>query len=1042
LKRILAILVLFLSFWQFSVFADPILNKLDEDSGLLLKLKTQSPIKKGSSLPELSELMSRKIKVGGEKTETLSNVIKMAFQRQDEFSLSVRNISLSSGILAQSPEILSEVYEFQDSYAIVKSTSIVVVKPSELKSIAPASRNFLGVIKSKSGVKVSALKPEELAWFRSFIKNEVPKLSSNDPLKIAAGQGEEALLQAVSEGKGRFTVVESLIVPKEPYPIIDGVVQLPFSDRYISSIFSSSLDTGLNERLSTRPDLNTTTQDVIVELPKITEKGEFRFHTKFMAGFSYGNEWVWDDSWSFAVGSISLSAGLRYGIACRVPIDVEGKVSPIDIFVEDTKDREREFKMNIKAVTKDGDINFYRDTGVPEDLLFGGNELYFGLEVGFGYRIRAFGENLVTPRRFRWHKIGETIKENFTPPLGDSRGGPTIGIPPHMTGTEFSVGVASASIQLGFKITGDGEIHLDYKPNFAGRNLKKETLVFNSSNYKEPPTTVMLSAMSGDNDRMEEGYGFVLDHPRYKIDLELIPALRIDAEVDYGIDTWDINTDWIYLNFLAIGLGRVTLDRHAGTRKELKYTEGKKKFRRISEFEGEIKDGDIISIQSEGANGNWVRSDIGLIECNLGAISREVHVREAFKYIDLGGGKFGLQCVKNGLYVTCRNNVPLAAVSQRLSEWETFKLTKVSDRVCAFQAVNNRKYVGIGNDANKLLMASASNISGKEKFKFYPVFPVDQVLRELPAEETNNFIGLKLIKTGKYVRAGLLDMCYLGASSSHFDIWEIFHMEKRGTIRTAGGRTYDKIVLRSAKNNKYVSAVAAYGSTYAKLLARNSQIKPECEFGLMRLRNDKVALWFEPLSANVVADRDGDCLLRATGRDWGADEWSQFKIVPLVQARTTSRSQWEGSRLKSAEQQTEQEEDTDTEVETEEGTTESQNEIPAQPQKEPKPHVKPVYTPVQTVMPIQAEKKPASQETTKPKPVYVPLQPITLVQPEKKPTSKQTTTKKPATSSANTNKATSTATTTAYGNTNWNLVGSSTDKKSFLIQPEKTETKK
>ncbi len=881
----------------------PVLLKLDSDALIMKKMGTQNILAKGS----LSEMGSKMVMVGKNKTMSLANVVQKTFIEQDTLQNELRSTGVSGAALVQAPEVMSEVFEFQNSFAVVKSTSFTVSQPERLAQSSPIFRNYKGSKRVNFRINVSSLDSKKLQGFRAFMQNELPQLPDNDPLKIAAAQGEDAVLQAVADGKGKYEIIDTLVVPKAIFPEVNGKVQFPFPTKHLQSMSSEDLDQGVEER-------------VVVEKPSIHESGKANFHTEFMSGFTKGNAWEWERRWNFPSGFFRITLGASYGLGLRIPIDLKGEVSPTEILTKDVEDKPGVVNTKMEVDTQDADADFYRRVGLPQNLVFEGKEAVFEAKFGYGYKLRALWSDDFPHKEFSYTGIDES--QNFKPPLGHSNDGPIIPIPPEATQTRFNFGVLDGFAQIGIRITGDGTVSLDFQPYLGSQGLKKEEIKF--KNTSPNPQKIDLPAISGNGDKLEKPFGFTVGNPRYKIDLRLVPVVCFDLTIGVDWLSKHFSTDWIDLNALSLDIGSISFSRHAGTRKNYKFSDGKKKFEKIgSNYTEDVKDGDIVGVQSV-QSGRFVRGGLpDSIECGLGATSPHCHLWEAFKFHDLGDGKVALQLIKNGQYVRAGLGEKkfLAAISPHKQSWETFKMVKLGDGKVAFQAINSGKYVRANAAEGDRLTSDSARAGASEAFRFWPAW---EVVNELPVTAKKDAVGIECIKNGKYVRAGMDEKSRLAAASPHVQLWEAFRLKDLGD---------QKIALQSMKSNKYVSI--SYNIPRMDVMALSTDIGPEETFKKVDLRDHgKVALHSGVLGKYVRAGLGQECFLGAGSTSPG--EWETFRFHRIPQAETTARSQWQSQpRHENAQETTEEPQSEDQEqASSEENSNDndsSQNEEQAPP---------------------------------------------------------------------------------------------------------------
>lgn len=128
--------------------------------------------------------------------------------------------------------------------------------------------------------------------------------------------------------------------------------------------------------------------------------------------------------------------------------------------------------------------------------------------------------------------------------------------------------------------------------------------------------------------------------------------------------------------------------------------------------------------------------------------------------VDLEKSMFGLVCDFNNKYVRAgvTSQAKLAAVSDRRSTWETFRIKQLPGEEIWIQSAYTGNWVQTLSDSSRTLAA-------------VPGRPDNFDLVDLGS-------GKFALKQGSdFVRAGVGRECYLGACSPHQDRWETFRFE-------------------------------------------------------------------------------------------------------------------------------------------------------------------------------------------------------------------------------------------------------------------------
>ncbi|MCP5051840.1 MAG: hypothetical protein GY940_32030 [bacterium] len=711
------------------------LLKLSDDSLLQMKLKYQKPLRKGS----LSQLQNREVMLSKSFSQTLAQVSRNVLADQNTFR---RNMTRFRGIVTKFNRKVDQVYEFPGSYVVLKSTKVVVSNPAEFARVSPEYKSFIGSQRIRE-VTAASLGPESRKGFEAFIKNEIPRMSANHPLRKAAKRGKNELLQAIAAGKGTFEIVDTLVIPKKPLPAVGGKLQKPvfkngsFNHGLAKPLKSARLDVigrlGIQKQVGVLKDFSgpgDTRYQKHIKKPGITETGSRSFEARFLAGFTKGNSWEWERRWNFPSGFFRVTLGAGYGIGLRIPIKVNGTLYPTLIEVKDTRDRAIAMGTRLKAVPLNAGSGFYRDTGLPQSKVFDGKEAVLEAEFGYGFKLRAVWTTLLH-RKYRTY--GLNYSKDFTPPSGDCRDcGYRFAIPPRLTHTEFDFKVMKGYAQAALKLSGKGEIQLDYLPIQDGKGKGKRLLSFRDSRYKNIKATLSRIILPPNRVRISQRYGFKLSNPRYKIDLTLTPEIRLGVNIGYKWLSRSFSTGWISLNSFKMKLGTLQFNRHAGTRSEFLLDKGIKRFEKIPGYRGPT--GNIVAIQCV-RNGKYVK--VGNFSTMLEAISGSIGSRERFQIINLeknkqGNNKIVLRSLWNGKYVRAgvgRETV-LGAVSTRISSWETFKKVILPGGKVAFKSVQNNKYVRAGVGRKSRLAATSNRLLSWELFKLWPVADLNRTMKK------------------------------------------------------------------------------------------------------------------------------------------------------------------------------------------------------------------------------------------------------------------------------------------------------------------------
>ncbi len=701
-----------------------LLAKLSGESILAKKLSMQTVL---SRKPITAAFLQNEVVLESGQTEKLGNVVGAVFTEQADFFQNAQRAA--AGVLTAPPEADDEVLEFDDSYALVRSTSVVVANPQAFAQTSQAFRDFVGT--APSGIVSKAdLKPEGTAGLAEFMANELPNLPPDNPLRQAAEQGgEEAVLRAISEGKGTFEIVDTIIVPKRAFLVANGQLQQPAFQNGVliynrpqpfqtQSLELSNLmqidfsalqaaDAGRQERARAEERPAAPAARTVIQ-PEIEKTGTAVYEIEFLAGFTRASSWEWERRWNFPSGFFRLTLFGSYGIGMRIPIKVDGELSPADITVKDIQDRSIPIQNKIRVNAINADANFYRRAGLAGNKIFNGDEAVLEVRFGWGCKLRAFWIDLYhNPNSW---DLNFNFNEDFTPPFGADRTGFRIAIPPSLTSTELNLGVLKGYAQAGFSVGGQGTIELDHEFFLGSRKLDTQTLRFRDTSYKT--LDVLLPALDVSGLFGKNEFGVEFKNPKYEINMTITPEIKVALTAGYQSLSRTFSTGWIPLNSMKVRLGTIPFERHAGSRSAFKFDKGQKKFVKLQES----RQAEIVPFISHHSN-KFVRPAV--TEQSL-----------------------------------------LEASGSRMSEWGQFQIYELGNNEIAIRSVRSAKYVTVGPPPRFYLYALSDEIGDAQKFHKETIFP--------------GIYALRAKRSGKYVRAGMGDRSSLGATSDSISDWEKF----------------------------------------------------------------------------------------------------------------------------------------------------------------------------------------------------------------------------------------------------------------------------
>jgi hypothetical protein len=549
------------------------LKNWDNQSALALEMESQSPKK----VLNRSAMKGIHVNTGTGEKVALSTVFDQTFTAHAALGSQLNKIPSSA--LVGKPQLNEAIVEFPDSLVMVRQVRVVIRDPKQAAISAPELASFLAPVDQASvaNTTVASLTADEQEAFHRFINDELPLLDNDDPLRQALAEGgEDAVLRAALSGEGVFEVTDEVVIEKSVFN--DGGLRLSAQMRPLAQQQKQNAVTKTLRPLAQKKENNAIPalqNDRLSGREYQYESGEkaegrLEINEPFLAGFTLGQEFKWERRWNFGCGFLRLTYTVGYGFGLRIPLRLEGNLSPTRIVRSAVEDPGRDLTLRLRTVALNGDENYYRSVGIPSTQLFSGQE--FVLEAGarFSYKLYALGKDWV---KGSLDDGAFSRSCDFTPPLGGaSRELFSVDIPPEVTQTTLSAGALKGYLQLGFVMLGSGTA-LSQATLLADSNTvaQKSLPMPNSGSVTEVLRLQPLSA-GGPGTVKEQKYGLHIDAPQYFLTLQPTARVRVGMAISAGRLKRSVNTDWI--NVVRLNLGQIKLSPHAGTRSSYEWTDG------------------------------------------------------------------------------------------------------------------------------------------------------------------------------------------------------------------------------------------------------------------------------------------------------------------------------------------------------------------------------------------------------------------------------------------------------------------------------------
>ncbi len=545
----------------------------DNQSALAVEMERQAPQK----VLNRAAMKGVQVNTGTGEKVALSALFDQTFTAHAALGAQLNKIPAAA--LVGKPQLNEAIVEFPDSLVMVRQVRVVIRDPKQAAASAPELASFLAPIDQASvaNATVASMPADEQEAFRRFLNEELPLLDTDDPLRQALAEGgEDAVLRSALSGAGLFDVTDEVVIERSVYN--NGGLRLSAQMRpLVQEQKQTTVAKTLRPMAQKKQD--TTITDILKGPGQSRNyqynsgekvEGRLEISEPFLAGFTLGQEFKWERRWNFGCGFLRLTYTVGYGFGLRIPLKLEGSLTPTRIVRSAVEDPGRDLALSLRAVALDGDENYYRSAGIPTTQLFGGQE--FVLEAGarFSYKLYALGKDWV---KGSLDDGAFSRSCDFTPPLGgSSRELLSIDIPPEITGTTLSAGALKGYLQLGFAMFGSGTALSQATLLADSTTVAQKSLPMpNSGSITEALRLQPLSA-GAPGTVLQQKYGLRIDAPQYFLTLQPTARVRVGMAISAGRLKRSVNTDWI--NVVRLNVGQIKLSPHAGTRASYEWNEG------------------------------------------------------------------------------------------------------------------------------------------------------------------------------------------------------------------------------------------------------------------------------------------------------------------------------------------------------------------------------------------------------------------------------------------------------------------------------------
>lgn len=570
-----------------SALLAPVLKRIDSGSRLVQASQNAAPLR----VVDRRAMDALRIMPAPGSATNLGEVFDLTMTSHRNLATNLARIPAAAR--AGEPETTEAVVEFPDRLVLVRQVRLVVKdaeqaakgSPEFAALMAPVDRSRLG------SVRVADLDPDHQRGFRAFLQGEFKELPAADPLRQALAQGgEDAVLRAVLAGEGELEVVDEVEILREP--VVDLKPLMPAGFKVLAptgGTGTAHLGALPSQAAggATRPNLPgalgkgriqpAPTFDPATHAWAYPEGeralGEHTFEAPFLAGYTLGHWQGWSRRWSFkGLGWLRLSLGVGVGAGLRIPVNLKGKISPTGWERSAADCPPHTVRYELDAQAFDAPESFYRACGLPENLLFAGQEFVLQAGATLDYKLVAFGD---TVKEGRINGPGLTRSADFVPPMAQHRNLVTIWLPAEGTNTQIDFGVLKAFVEVGFGLGGRGSVDGTFAPLVDGRTGTREPVRLTGSRRTGQ---FQLPALNPGAPGSLQGqpFGALFRFERYNLDLTATLKLRAGARID--VSYFERTITLPALDLFTFRLPGFSLPAHAGTQNTYRWDEGRLAF--------------------------------------------------------------------------------------------------------------------------------------------------------------------------------------------------------------------------------------------------------------------------------------------------------------------------------------------------------------------------------------------------------------------------------------------------------------------------------
>jgi hypothetical protein len=409
------------------------------------------------------------------------------------------------------------------TYKAIPAREADFSKPASIEYVKDLGEraNALAQAREQSQINAADIQ-QNVDQFRVILKDPAQRAQ----VVTSIGDAETTRLEQLNDTALAGELVNFHDVTIEEVAFVPVMQPIPPSDAWFKQAQKSLADAQLKRLAAADAQLAGATEATSYPI------GEFQY----LAGFTLGSAHEWRQGVSTTIKWCVFGckktyfaeawAGFHYGFGLRFPMRFSGTYNF-------TPGGNGKATLETTLVTNDGNIDDYRKTGLPEDKLFGGQELVaeFGANAGIHANLPLIGGigpiELSPEIKLTDYLPGRLKGGNLTPPMPNDpiRDEKVVLEQVDLLGERANLGIVSAKV---------------HPAVYIGLESESMSLMVTGNNLSVPLTggikTIDLPMAAG------QVSSFTVGTPNYNIGMRLTPGLT--ARLSLNLAVWGTSVDW------------------------------------------------------------------------------------------------------------------------------------------------------------------------------------------------------------------------------------------------------------------------------------------------------------------------------------------------------------------------------------------------------------------------------------------------------------------------------------------------------------------